>query len=316
MDRFDEIETFVRVAETLSVTRAAAQQGIAASAISRRLKELEARLGVQLMQRTTRRITLTDAGRSYYDRCLRILADMEEADSLASDDPKSLAGTLRLTMPMSLALSQLNDALVEFMALHPGLVVEVDVTDRRVDLVEEAIELAIRVGTLGDSSLIARRICNVRHIVCASPAFLEEFGIPETPEDLSRIPSLCYGNSRQPATWSFTRPDGTKGRVTSQTRLVATSGDMLRAAAIAGIGMVCEPSFIIHKQIADGSLVGVLSDHEWFDMSIYAVYPPTRHLSARARAFIDFLIDRIGPVPGWEACLDGTHPPRNDTRHD
>ena len=233
MDRFDEIETFVRVAETLSVTRAAAQQGIAASAISRRLKELEARLGVQLMQRTTRRITLTDAGRSYYDRCLRILADMEEADSLASDDPKSLAGTLRLTMPMSLALSQLNDALVEFMALHPGLVVEVDVTDRRVDLVEEAMELAIRVGTLGDSSLIARRICNVRHIVCASPAFLEEFGIPETPEDLSRIPSLCYGNSRQPATWSFTRPDGTKGRVTSQTRLVATSGDMLRAAAIA-----------------------------------------------------------------------------------
>jgi len=233
MDRFDEIETFVRVAETLSVTRAAAQQGIAASAISRRLKELEARLGVQLMQRTTRRITLTDAGRSYYDRCLRILADMEEADSLASDNPKSLAGTLRLTMPMSLALSQLNDALVEFMALHPGLVVEVDVTDRRVDLVEEAMELAIRVGTLGDSSLIARRICNVRHIVCASPAFLEEFGIPETPEDLSRIPSLCYGNSRQPATWSFTRPDGTKGRVTSQTRLVATSGDMLRAAAIA-----------------------------------------------------------------------------------
>jgi DNA-binding transcriptional LysR family regulator len=226
------------------------------------------------MQRTTRRITLTDAGRSYYDRCLRILADMEEADSLASDDPKSLAGTLRLTMPMSLALSQLNDALVEFMALHPGLVVEVDVTDRRVDLVEEAIELAIRVGTLGDSSLIARRICNVRHIVCASPAFLEEFGIPETPEDLSRIPSLCYGNSRQPATWSFTRPDGTKGRVTSQTRLVATSGDMLRAAAIAGIGMVCEPSFIVHKQIADGSLVGVLSDHEWFDMSIYAVYRP------------------------------------------
>ena len=163
---------------------------------------------------------------------------------------------------------------------------------------------------------IVPRFSNVRHIVCASPAFLEEFGIPKTPEDLSRIPSLCYGNSRQPSTWSFTRPDGTKGRVTSQTRLVATSGDMLRAAAIAGIGMVCEPSFIIHKQIADGSLVGVLSDHAWFDMSIDAVYPPTRHLSARARAFIDFLIDRIGPVPGWEACLDGTHPPRNDTRHD
>ena len=261
------------------------------------------------MRRTTRRITLTDAGRSYYDRCLRILADMEEADSLASDDPKSLAGTLRLTIPMTLALSQLNDALVEFMALHPGLVVEVDVTGRRVDLVEEEMELAIHIGTLGDSSLIARRICNVRHIVCASPALLEEFGIPETPEDLSRIPSLCYRNSRQPATWSFTRPDGTKGSVTSQTRLVATSGDMLRAAAIAGIGIVCQPSFIIHKQIADGSLVDVLSDHEWFDMSIYAVYPPTRHLSARARAFIDFLIDRIGPVPEWEACLDGTHPP-------
>lgn len=305
MDRFDEIETFVRVAETLSVTRAATQQGIAASAISRRIKELEARLGVQLMQRTTRRITLTDAGRAYYERCLRILADMDEADSFASDDQKHLTGTLRLTMPMSLALSHLNDAVVDFMALHPDLLIEADITDRRVDLIEEAMDIAIRVGSLSDSSLIARRICDVRHVVCASAGFLEKHGMPQSPEELSRLPSLCYGNARRPAIWPFVRPDGSKGNVTTKPRMVSTSGDVLRAAAIAGAGIVCEPSFIVHEQIAAGSLTTVLNDHAWFDMSIYALYPPTRHLSARARAFIDFLVDRIGPVPGWEACLDG-----------
>lgn len=304
MDRFDEIQTFVRVAETLSVTRTAAQLGIAASAISRRIKELEARLGVQLMQRTTRRITLTDAGRAYYERCLGILADMDEADSLAAADPTRLAGTLRLTIPMSLALAQLNDALVTFMGLHPHLQVIANISDRRVDLVEEGMDLAIRVGTLSDSSLIARRICKVRHVICASPAFFNRHGRPDTAEDLARLPSLCYGNARQPSQWSFTRPDGTRGAVATQPRMVATSGDTLRAAAIGGLGVMCEPTFIVHEQLAEGSLTAVLTDHDWFDMSIYAVYPPTRHLSARARAFIDFLIDRIGPVPAWEACLD------------
>ena len=304
MDRFDEIQTFVRVAETLSVTRTASQLGIAASAISRRIKELESRLGVQLMQRTTRRITLTDAGRAYYERCLGILADMEEADSLAAADPARLAGTLRLTVPMSLAQSQLNDALIAFMNRHPDLQVIADITDRRVDLVEEAMDLAIRVGTLNDSSLIARRLCDVRHVVCASPAFFDRHGVPDTAEDLSRLPSLCYGNARQPTQWGFTRPDGTRGTVATQPRMIATSGDALRAAAISGLGVVCEPSFIVHEQLAEGSLTPVLTDHAWFDMSIYAVYPPTRHLSARARAFIDFLVERIGPVPVWEACLD------------
>jgi len=304
MDRFNEIQTFVRVAETLSVTRTAAQLGIAASAISRRIKELEARLGVQLMQRTTRRITLTDAGRAYYERCLGILADMDEADSLAAADPTRVADTLRLTMPMSLALAQLNDALVAFMDSHPELQVAANVTDRRVDLVEEAMDLAIRVGTLSDSSLIARKICDFRHVVCASPAFFKRYGIPRRTEEIARLPSLCYGNARQPAHWPFTRPDGTRGAIATEPRMIATSGDALRAAAINGLGIACEPSCIVHEQIAEGSLTAVLTDHHWFDMSIYAVYPPTRHLSARARAFIDFLIEQIGPAPAWEACLN------------
>lgn len=306
MDRFDEMETFVRVAETLSVTRSSAHLGVAASAVSRRLKDLETRLGVQLMQRTTRRITLTDAGRAYYERCLRILADMEEADSLAAADPDRLTGTLRLTMPMSLALSQLNDALVDFMDRHPDLHVIADITDRRVDLIEEGMDIAIRVGTLSDSSLIARRICHVRHVVCASPGFFNRHGTPQTVEELRKMPTLCYGNARQPARWTFTRPDGTGGSIDTQPRMVSTSGDALRAAAIAGLGLVCEPSFIVHRQIAEGRLAAVLLDHDWFDMSIYAVYPPTRHLSARARSFINFLVERIGPEPDWEDCLSAT----------
>lgn len=303
MDRFEEMQTFIRVAETLSVTRASMQMGIAASAISRRVKDLESRLGVQLMRRSTRRITLTDAGRTYYERCVRIVADMEEADCLTVGESARLTGTLRIAIPTSLAQAELNAALGAFMELHPSLLIEADISDRRVDLVGEGMDLAIRVGTLRDSSLIARRLCDIRHVVCASPAFLARHGTPHSLDDLSKLPALCYGNIHQPANWPFRHPDGSKGVLTTQYRMIATSGETLRMAAIGGLGIACEPSFIVHEQIAEGSLVPVLTEYDWFGMSIYAVYPPTRHLSARARAFIDFLIDRIGPEPRWERCL-------------
>ena len=305
MDRFEEIETFVRVAETLSVTRAATQLRVAPSAVSRRVRDLEARLGAQLLQRTTRRMNLTDAGRTFYQRCLLLLAELEEAEAEAADAQAAISGTLRITMPLSLGLSALTDAVFAFMDLHPELVVHADLNDRRVDLVTENIDLAIRVGGMTDSSLIARRISHVHSIVCASPAFVAEYGRPETPDDLAALPALCYSNVAVPDLWRYTGPDGARGEVRVTPRMLATNGDVLRDGALEGLGIVLEPSFIVYRHIEDGSLVPLLTDHRWSESGIYAVYPPTRHVPARARAFVEFLAERIGPEPEWETCLRG-----------
>lgn len=303
MDRFAEMQAFVRVAETLSVTRAAAQLNIAPSAVSRRVRDLEARLGTQLLQRTTRRISLTDAGRSFYGRCLQVLADLDDAEGEAASDRTALSGTLRLAVPLSFTLSALSDAITEFMARHPRLIVHVDLDDRRVDLVAENIDLAIRLGQMRDSSLVARRISLIRNVVCASPAFLERYGRPETPEQLAALPALCYANVETPEVWEYTGPDGRPGRVRMTPRMYATNGDALRDAAVAGLGIMCEPSFIVYRQVEQGLLTPVMTDYRWPEAGVYAVYPPTRHLPARARALLDFFVERFGSEPPWERCL-------------
>lgn len=308
MDRFEEMQTFVRVAETLSVTRAATQMNIAPSAISRRIRDLETRLGAQLLQRTTRRINLTDAGRAFYRRCLQLLSDIDEAETEAAEDPTALAGTLRLTVPLSLGLSALTETLTDFMCEHPELVVHVDMNDRMVDLVAENIDLAIRVGQLSDSSLVARKISEVRHLVCASPAFLERHGTPRVAEDLTTLPALCYTNVAAPAVWRCTTPAGQARQIAVTPRMTSTNGDALREAAVAGLGVVFEPSFIVYRQIERGELVPLLTDHDWQGSGIYAVYPPTRHLPARARAFVEFLSARFGAEPYWETCMAGDQP--------
>lgn len=303
MDRFEEMQTFVRVAETLSVTRAAAQLNIAPSAISRRVRDLEARLGTQLLQRTTRRVALTDAGRAFYRRSVALLADLAEAEAEVTDERCALTGTLRLTVPLSLAMAALTDIIAEFMKENPALVVDVDLNDRQVDLVAENIDLAIRVGRLANSSLIARRLAGVRGLVCASPAFLAEHGTPRTPDELSALPALCYANAPAPEIWTYADPAGREGSVRVTPQMLANNGDALCEAAASGLGVTYQPSFIAFRAIEAGRLVPILTDHVWAEAGIYAVYPPTRHLPLRARAFIDFLAERIGPEPFWEQCL-------------
>lgn len=304
MDRFEELQTFVRVAETLSVTRAAGQLGIAASAVSRRVRELEERLGTQLFHRTTRRITLTETGRDFHARALRILADLDDAEADASDAAQAITGTLRLAISISLGLAALNREIAAFLAMHPGLVIDVDVSDRRIDLVADGIDVAIRIGQLDDSTLIARKISEARHVITASPEFLAKHGTPETLEDLRGLPALCYGNVERPEIWFFYEPGGKRIDFEVTPRMIASNGDALRDAAVAGLGITASPSFIVHRQIADGLLVPVLPDLYPRTSGIYAVHPPGRHLPARARAFVDFLAERIGPVPYWEKCLE------------
>ncbi|MDT8345185.1 MAG: LysR family transcriptional regulator [Thermohalobaculum sp.] len=304
MDRFEDMRCFVQVADQGSVTRAADAMGIAPSAVSRRLKELELRLGVQLLARTTRRMSLTEAGQTFCERARRILADVDEAESEVSDRSRMLAGQLRIAAPLTFGVAHLSPIITEFVSAHPEIAVDVDLSDRIVDLVGEGFDLAVRIGALRDSSLVARKICDVRVAVAAAPGFLDRHGRPARPEDMRDWPALAYVGSERADIWRFQRPDGTEGAVQMPVRMRANNGTVLRQAAAAGLGVVIQPSFILCEAVAAGQLEPILTDHRWPEIAIYAVYPQTRHLSAKARAFIDFLRARIGIRPVWEAALD------------
>jgi len=303
MNEFSQIKTFVALVESRSISKAAEKMDIAVSAVSRRLKELESNLGVQLVQRTTRKMHITEAGDKFYRRCGRLLDDLEEAKQEASNTATALSGTLKIATPLSFGVAHLSPAIAAFMHLHPQIKIELDMSDRRIDLVEEGLDLAIRIGTLEDSSLMARKLASVRHVVCASPDFLNSYGRPRTPQDLSALPALCYGNLSQPGIWHYRDKDNNASNVKVPMRMRATNGDALVEAAVAGLGILCEPSFIVHGAVERGLLTPVLRDYQWYAMNIYAVYPQTKHVPARVRAFIDFLASSFGDTPYWEHFL-------------
>ena len=303
MNELTQIKSFVALVESRSISKAAERMDIAVSAVSRRLKELESGLGVQLVQRTTRRMHITEAGEKFYRRCGRLLDDLEEAKHEASNTATALSGTLRIATPLSFGVAHLSPAVAAFMHLHPQIKIELDMSDRRIDLVEEGLDLAIRIGTLEDSSLMARKLASVRHVVCASPDFLNRHGIPSTPQDLSALPALCYGNLSQPDTWHYHDKDSKPGQVKVPMRMRANNGDALVEAAIAGLGVLCEPSFIVHGSVERGVLKPLLTDYQWNPMGIFAVYPQTKHMPTRVRAFIDFLVSSFGDTPYWEHFL-------------
>ena len=303
MNELTQIKSFVALVESRSISKAAERMDIAVSAVSRRLKELESGLGVQLVQRTTRRMHITEAGEKFYRRCGRLLDDLEEAKHEASNTATALSGTLRIATPLSFGVAHLSPAVAAFMHLHPQIKIELDMSDRRIDLVEEGLDLAIRIGTLEDSSLMARKLASVRHVVCASPDFLNRHGIPSTPQDLSALPALCYGNLSQPDTWHYHDKDSKPGQVKVLMRMRANNGDALVEAAIAGLGVLCEPSFIVHGSVERGVLKPLLTDYQWNPMGIFAVYPQTKHMPTRVRAFIDFLVSSFGDTPYWEHFL-------------
>lgn len=300
MDRFADMQLYVSVVETGSISAAAERLNIAKSAVSRRLAELEARLGVSLIHRTTRRLNLTDSGRAYYDRCIVILADLDEAESAVSQAHQALKGRLRVALPHSFGLLHLAPLIQDFMIQHPEVRFELDFNDRQIDLIQEGFDLAIRIATLADSSLIARRLAPIRHAVCASPDYLARHGTPATAADLPHHVCLAYSNLSDPGLWSYRGPDGQPGQVQVPVRLAASSGDFLIRAAIAGEGLIMHPTFYLDEALRTGRLVKVLTDHTWPELSAYAVYPPTRHLSTRVRAFIDFVAERLAGEPCWD----------------
>jgi len=251
------------------------------------------------MIRTTRKLTLTDTGKTLYDRFTALLADWEETETAASNAQAALAGKIRIAAPSTFGITHLGPAIIDFMQQHPKLDFDIDFSDRKIDLITEGMDLAIRGGELSDSSLIARKIANISIVAAASPAYLERHGMPQTPEDLKAHKELRFGYRASPI-WPYKSPDGIDGKIEISPRLQATNGEFLRDAAIAGQGIILQPSFIIYKNLKDGSLTEILPGYKWPKISAYAVYPPTRHLSVRVRAFVDFLIARYKGTPYWE----------------
>ena len=299
MSQIEEIRAFVMVVETGSLTQAAERLGIAVSAVSRRLKDLELRLGAPLIQRTTRRMYLNEVGQGFYDRCKAVLEELEAAQQEVLNSGGTLNGVLRISTPMSFGVAHMSSAIAQFMHAHPEIRIEMDLSDKRVDLVAEGFDLAIRIGVLSDSSLIAKKISWVRKIPCAAPDFLERYPKIAKPEDLMGAPALVYSNDKTPADWYYSAPDGKSGVMRVNPKLSASNGDVLREAAIAGLGITCLPSFLHYDAINNGLLRPILADYDWTGFDVFAVFPKTTILPKRTRAFVDFMASRYGKDPVW-----------------
>lgn len=299
MDKLSELQAFTAILDGGSLTAAAARLGVTRSAVSQTLKGLEDRLGVRLIQRTTRRLAPTEEGRAFYERARRLLADIDDAEQAITRAARSARGLLKVSAPMSFGTLHLARALPGFMARHPGLAVQLALDDRFVDLVEDGVDVALRIGALADSSLVGRRIVPIRRVLCAAPTYLERQGAPAHPRDLARHDCLHYGYLASGTIWRLTGPDGAHG-IPVSARLCANNGEVLRDAARDGLGIALLPTFICGAALQAGELVTVLAEYRPPEAHLHALHPPQRHVSARVRLFIDYLAETFGGRPYWD----------------
>jgi DNA-binding transcriptional LysR family regulator len=292
-----DVLAFVRVVETGSFARAAERMGLSKPVLSRRVARLEEQLGARLLTRTARGAQPTDIGQAYYARAAAILADLEAAQEVVAEAVTQIAGPIRLTAPLSFGVAHLAPALADFAAAHPRVELDIEFEDRTVDLTGGGYDLAVRIGRLADSALVARRIAPVRKHVVASPAYLAARGRPERPADLAGHDILLYGNEQ----WRF-EIDGRWETIRVSPVLRSNNGDMLLAAARKGLGLTMLPSFIAAPAIEDGGVEVVLGGHPLEEGALHAVMPPGRAVTARVRALVDFLVERFGPEPSWDPC--------------
>jgi len=304
MDRFENMNAFVRVVEAGSISAAADRMDVAKSVVSRRLKELEEHLGVELFHRTTRQMNLTDSGHAFYQQSVRILADVLEAEHATSQFHGTLKGRLKVAAPLSFGLMHLGIAISAFLQTHPDIEFDLDFNDRQVDLLAEGFDLAIRIANLPDSSLIARRLAPIQAVMCASPAYLERMGTPQAPEELIQHRCLVYNLISHSDNWNVYDTTGELIKTRIIPYLKASNGEFLRDAAVDGLGIVLLPTFIVYREIERGALIPVLTGYHYAQLAAYAIYPQTRHLSQRVRAFVDFLSQRFEGTPYWDACLN------------
>ncbi|QFU02067.1 HTH-type transcriptional regulator DmlR [Halomonas sp. THAF5a] len=304
MDRLDAMRAFITVVSEGSFTRAAERLAMSPQLVSKYVAQLEAHLGVRLLNRTTRRLHLTEAGRRYHPRAQQLLADLDDVEHQLGDLQTQARGLLRISAPVSFATRHLAPLLGDFQRAHPGVDIDLQLNDRKVDIVEEGFDIALRIGHLKSSSLIAKRIAPVRLVMCASPAYLTQHGTPERPEQLKAHRYLRYSYAEQEAGDSLSRwlpgrgPAGGGDPISGD--FVCNNGDVLVESAIAGAGIALQPTFIAGPALQDGRLRVVLPDHEPRPMSLYAVYAHRQLLASKVRCFVDFLEGYFGDPPYWD----------------
>lgn len=293
LDRVTGMQVFSRVATLGSLSAAARALNMSQTMATKHVAALEDRLGVKLLHRTTRRMTLTEAGRNYLDAVERILADIEQADSEASIETLQVRGTLRLNAPVSFGIREIAPLLPQLAKLHPELTIELGLNDRYVDLIEEGWDLVVRIGSMSSSTMIARRLAPCRTVVCAAPAYIEKHGLPHTIKDLTSHNCLGYTLSRTIGVGQWSFGANGKARVAVSGTLKANNGDVLVTAAIAGQGIVYQPKFLVARELLSGALVPITLDHETLELEgIFAAYPSDRSPPAKVRATVDFLSEK------------------------
>ena len=295
LDHLAAMAIFAKVVETKSFTAAARELGLSKSAVSKQVSALEDRLGARLLNRTTRRLALTEVGAAFYDRCSRIVAEADEAELAVTHMTAEPRGELRVNIPFSFGQRHVAPLLCEFMRTYPEVSIDVTLEDRYVDLIADGYDLAIRVGNLTDSSLIARKLASTRPLVVASPDYWAQHGKPLHPRELADHQCLIYTYQRMGNVWQFGEET-----VRVNGRMHANNGDVLRMAAVDGHGVAVTPDFIIWQDVREGRLEVALEDYELPPFGIYAVYPHSRHLSPKVRAFVDFLVGKYGEHAYWE----------------
>lgn len=288
MDRFLEMQTFAAVVDAGSFVKAADALDMSKAAVSRYVGDLEARLGVRLLQRTTRRLSLTVEGQVFYARCKDVLATVDEAETEISSRSGSASGLLRINAPFTFGNLHLAPLWGEFRTLHPQVTLDVTLSDRLVDLVDEGYDLAIRIAALPSSTLVSKRLASTHMALCASPQYLETHGVPRHPADLADHAVMSYSYWSTKDEWHF---DGPQGRVSVKTRpwLHTNSGDTCRTLALEHHGVILQPTFLVKNDLLAGTLVELMPEFRSIEIGVYAVYPTRKHVSAKVRALIDFL---------------------------
>ena len=328
MDRLTSLEVFVKVVESQSFAAAAREIGLSPAMVSKHIQALEERLGARLLNRTTRRLSLTEVGRGYFERARQLLADLEDADQAASDLQAAPRGLLKVNAPFSFGIRHVGPAVAAYLAAYPEVSIEIGLNDRYIDMLAEGVDLALRIGRLANSSLIARRLAPIRLVVCAAPAYLERHAAPRAPRDLADHNCLLYTYASTADEWRFIGPDGQDAVVRVSGRLLANNGDIIVSAALEGLGRCGGPRLrparrqqwrraagrrggrARHRAGADlhrrRACPGRKARHLAAGLcparrcALYAVYPPGRHLSAKLRSFVDFLAARFGEEPEWD----------------
>lgn len=306
MHAFSSIPVFVAVVECGGFSPAANKLNITKSAVSKRINQLEDELGIRLLNRTTRKLSLTEAGKRYYEYVSQSLNLAQQGIDAVTELQGNPRGKLKLTAPMSFGVLHVAPLVAEFLALYPDVEIDLQLEDRMVDLVQDGFDLGIRIGNLPLSNLVAKRLTPCRSVLCASPNYLDQHGLPNKPSDLSNHNCLQYTYYRGGSEWVF-ESMGNEFRVVPKGRLTVNNSEAIRRAVIEGVGIAQLPTFIVAKDIAEGNLIPVMQDYQLPMHAVYAVFPERKHMPVKVRTFIDFISERLGADnPYWDSMIKDT----------